>query len=305
MTNTSVHRLLDEAFAGIPTTPDVQDLKEEIRANLVDRVAELTAGGVAPDDAARRAVGELGDVRALVEEGPGAPEAGAPRAEPRRVPPSSRYVAGVVIASAVVLLAPASFVWVMTLADQGPDVRLYFPLVLGGVLLMGPAIGWIVGASLARETATSFGMPRRRAVPYGFATAMLATGVIVGGGAYLIFLSPFYLFLMMPLIVGGGAWLAYLVATQTNRHKPWVLEQARVHAAAANRFEQDPAAAARFGIYTAAVWVAAFVAFAVLGLTVGWAWSWLALVGGFVVMMLMLATMLFGARPDGQVHQAG
>lgn len=53
--NTSVHRLLDEAFAGLPATPDVQDLKEEIRANLLDRVGELTADGVAPDDAARRA----------------------------------------------------------------------------------------------------------------------------------------------------------------------------------------------------------------------------------------------------------
>ena len=71
MTSTSVHRLLDEAFAGLPMTPDAQDLKEEIRANLLDRVAELTASGVEPDEAARRAVDELGDVRALVEEASG------------------------------------------------------------------------------------------------------------------------------------------------------------------------------------------------------------------------------------------
>lgn len=307
--NTSVHRLLDEAFAGLPATDDVQDLKEEIRVNLLDRVAELTASGVDPDDAARRAVDELGDVRALVDGSDVGPiETGALRGTPRRPAPSSRYVAGVVIASAVVLLAPVTLFASATIADRAADAGSYAflaPLVIGGVFLMGPAIGWIVGASLARETATSFGMPRRRAVAYGSATAMLATGLIVGGGGHLTFMSPFYWYPMSPFIVAGGAWLAYLLATQTNRHKPWVLEQARVHAEAGNRFEEDPAAAARFGIYTAAVWVVAFVVFLVLGLTVGWAWSWLALVGGFVVMMLMLATMLFGVRGEGTASKAG
>ena len=37
--NSDIHRLLDEAFAGIEMTPDAQDLKEEVRANLVARTA--------------------------------------------------------------------------------------------------------------------------------------------------------------------------------------------------------------------------------------------------------------------------
>ena len=106
--NTSVHRLLDEAFSGLPATPDVQDLKEEIRANLLDRVAELTAAGVAPDEAARRAVAELGDVRALVEEASGptadarpdgaapATPSGAELVARNRVPRKPSYVAVVV-----------------------------------------------------------------------------------------------------------------------------------------------------------------------------------------------------------------
>ena len=43
--NADIHRLLDEAFAGIEMTPDAQDLKEEVRANLVARTAELEAAG--------------------------------------------------------------------------------------------------------------------------------------------------------------------------------------------------------------------------------------------------------------------
>ena len=51
-----VHRLLDEAFAGIEMTPERQDLKEEVRANLVARTTELLAEGLSGDAAARRAV---------------------------------------------------------------------------------------------------------------------------------------------------------------------------------------------------------------------------------------------------------
>ncbi len=66
--STDIHRLLDEAFAGVEMTPDAQDLKEEIRANLLARAEELEASGTAPADAARRAVAELGDVRELLGE---------------------------------------------------------------------------------------------------------------------------------------------------------------------------------------------------------------------------------------------
>ena len=36
--NPNIHRYLDEAFAGIAMTPEIQDLKEEIRGNLAARV---------------------------------------------------------------------------------------------------------------------------------------------------------------------------------------------------------------------------------------------------------------------------
>ena len=65
--STDIHRLLDEAFAGVEMTPDAQDLKEEIRANLVARVDELEFSGRSSSDAAREAIAELGDVRDLLD----------------------------------------------------------------------------------------------------------------------------------------------------------------------------------------------------------------------------------------------
>ena len=88
--------------------------------------------------------------------------------------------------------------------------------------------------------------------------------------------------------------LSWLGATQTNRHKPWLVEQQRAMRTG-NRFEEDPASAARFGIYTAAIWTVAFVVAVILGFTVGWLWALVALIGGFVVMLITLARMLFGA----------
>lgn len=311
MMSTSVHRLLDEAFAGIPGTPDVQDLKEEIRANLLDRVAELTSGGVAPDEAARRAVDELGDVRALVEEaegstaGAGSPmpaspgaatSAAAAAAARQRVPVRRRYVVGVIVASVVLLLALVPLVRVVLLVADQLEVDGYLPLVLAGVLLIGPAVGWIVAASLLRETVTNYGMPRRRAVSYGVASALVLTSLVSGVEGYLLFMNlTVSLQVAVPLLVAGGAWLAYLLATQTNRHKPWVLELERQHAQVGNRFEEDPAAAARFGIYTIVLWALTGVAFLVVGFSAGWQWALLPALLGVAAFMLLLARMLFGA----------
>jgi hypothetical protein len=63
--------------------------------------------------------------------------------------------------------------------------------------------------------------------------------------------------------------------------------------AVGNRFTEDPSAAARFGIYTVVIWLVAIAAFVLLTLTVGWLWSWLAIIAGGVAMMILIARMLF------------
>jgi len=152
--------------------------------------------------------------------------------------------------------------------------------------------GVIVGDALRQETTTNYPMPRRRSLGYGVATTLVL--VAAGCGALAVRNEP------LPWLIAGGLALAasivaftYLGATQTNRHKPWVVRLEAQHQEIGDRFTQDPAAAARFGLYTAAIWLIALAAFVVLGFTVGWAWSWLALLAGLVVMMITLARTLF------------
>jgi hypothetical protein len=164
--------------------------------------------------------------------------------------------------------------------------------LIGLGAVFGVALGVVTADALRQETTANHPLPTRRAVALG-----AATGVLLAGLAFtaivVMRLELGWLILSGLLVVAAIAELSYLGATQTNRHKPWVVEQQRA-TTFANRFDEDPASAARFGIYTAAIWTVAFVLAIVLGFTVGWLWAPVALVGGFVAMLVTLARMLFG-----------
>jgi hypothetical protein len=302
MSDNTVHRLLDEAFADVEMTPETQDLKEEIRANLMDRVSELTASGVAPEEAARRAVGELGDVHELIEEasGPTAgirPVDGSPSAPSaaelvarNRVPRKPSYVAVVVLMS-IVLTASVVGTIFAAVGVAHRDIGLGLPT--GAALVAGAALGWVVGASLAQETTVNHPMPAGRAVLFGVGWGLVLAACLLA--VVHLFGARYMWFAVDGLtLVAGVVLLAYLAATTTNRKKQWALAEARRHVEVGNRFEEDPNAAARFGIYTVAVWTVIAAAFLTVGFTVNWLWALLPILLGFAVHMLILARMLFG-----------
>jgi hypothetical protein len=288
-----IHRLLDEAFAGIDMTPEVQDLKEEMRGNLVARVADLEASGVAPGHAAQRAVAELGDVRSIVDD-----TSRETPASPRRrnkVRPRPGYVVRTVVVSLLGVAALAVLA-LMVWKSQGSAQ------IAASALATALAGGFIVGDALTQETTTNYPTSRPRAAGYGLAAGLALAGLCIGAG-YL----PDH---GLPWLVAGGALLlaaivmfTYLGATQTNRHKPWVLRQQAGQDLPVDGFAQDPASAARFGMYTVSIWLLAIAGFVVLTVTVGWAWSWLVLVVATALWMSVLARMLF-PRTDAKNARA-
>ncbi|MBW9110194.1 hypothetical protein [Microbacterium ureisolvens] len=172
------------------------------------------------------------------------------------------------------------------------------PIALGGQIaffsLASTALGLLVGDSLSQETTTNHPMPQSRAAGFALATFLGAFGL--GFAALVAFGSlPVWAVVFAALgIIASIILFAFLGASQTNRHKAWT-RQART-SEPPNRFEREPEVAARFGIYTAVIWLVTFAVIAVLVFTVGWWWAPLAFVGGFAVMMLVLARMLFS--PD-------
>ncbi|GAA1961627.1 permease prefix domain 1-containing protein [Microbacterium deminutum] len=294
--NSDIHRLLDEAFAGIEMTPDAQDLKEEVRANLVARTAELEASGRSSADAARQAIAELGDVRDLLSETDGAaPHTATVRETSQaaflrhRVRPKAGFVVRVVVWSILLVVG-------LTLAVLGATEVL--PLPVGPIIaLLGVAatgVGLIVGDSLAQETTTNHPMPSSRAGGYGLATFLGFYGLGFGGLIALGTLPVWCVVFAALGVIASIILFAFLGATQTNRHKAWT--RAAWQHDVSNRFEDEPETAARFGIYTAVIWLVTFGVIVLLVFTVGWWWAPLAFLGGFAVMMILLARMMFGPR---------
>ncbi len=289
--NTDIHRLLDEAFQGVEMTPDAQDLKEEVRANLMARADELEAAGATSSDAARQAVAELGDVRELLEETSDA----APRratddytalVQRHHVRPKPGFVVRTVAYSIAAVVG-------ITLAILGASGVLPLPIgpQIGLFGMASTALALLVGDSLSQETTTNHPMPQNRAAGYFLATLLGAFGL--GFVALVAFGSmPVWGIVFAALgVIASIILFSFLGATQTNRHKAWTRQLAA--ATPPNRFEREPETAARFGVYTAAIWLVTFAVIAVLVFTVGWWWAPIAFVGGFALMMLLLARMLF------------
>jgi hypothetical protein len=168
---------------------------------------------------------------------------------------------------------------------------------LAAVVAVALAASGITGDALRQETTGNYPMPAARATGYAAALGLglLAAGI---GWQYVPERTAGWLVAAVVPLLAGVALATALVATQTNRRKAWVLELAAHHAHAGDRFADDPAAAARFGIYTVVTWLIAAAAFVALTLTVGWAWSWIAVVAALTATMLTLARMLFGP-PQG------
>jgi hypothetical protein len=365
---------LDAVFRGLPDSDELRDLKDELRASLAARAAELEASGFGPTAAASRALDELGDIEALAAEvtgewsaasagidaqsgydeaGHGAPadsggatsldtaadsadpaaarastgsastgSASGPRPRPasghaiddetdaatrarnlielvqrHRVRPRPAFVVRTVI-FAVIAAAGLALTALAAFGVLGWPVGASVTVTI--VLLAAPA-GVLVGDGAHQETTSNFPVPAGRAASYGGAT-FLAVGGLALVALFVADLSRVWLVAVgAPLVVVAAAWFSYLGATQTNRKKPWARRlQGQYHGT--DRFSQDESAAARFGIYTVVIWIVAITAFVVLSFTVGFVWSWLALVAGIVVFFLVLARMLFpsdarAARP--------
>lgn len=290
--DTSIHRALDRAFAGAPDSAEAQDLKEEVRASLMARAAALEATGLAPAEAAARALAEWGDLHDVVADLAGSPQRPAAVTVPR-VRPRPSFVVRV----ALVSVAAAAAVAAMALVAAGVlDVPLGITAALA--VAAGLTTGTVVADSLRQETTTNHPLPTGRALGFGAATVATVTGL---GLATPALAGDDRLW---PVLVAGGLVVAGLVGflvlgtTQTNRHKAWTVEAGR-QVAGDDRFSREPEVAARFGVYTVVLALVAVLAFVVLTMTVGLAWSWLAPAVAVPVFFLLLARMLFrsGDRP--------
>ncbi len=308
----TIHRYLDGVFADVALTPEVQDLKEEIRGNLAARVSELEASGMDATAASRKAIKELGDVNDIVAQlgvdqdpddrkGSGRTHVHGPRATiisahaRNKVRPRPGFVVRAALLSIAAAAGAAAYVFSLVGGDSGSR------LAAGpAAIVVALPIGLLVADSLRQETTANHPLPTWRAAAYGLATALLLGGLgLVGFRAAG---SPHEGWLVtagVPLVVAAVVAFAYLGATQTNRKKAWArVAEDEFTTPAEARFNDDPAAQARFGIYSGVVWISALGTFIATSIQFGFKWSWLAFLVALLIEMAMVARVVF---PNGGV----
>jgi hypothetical protein len=294
--NTHIHRLLDEAFASVEMTQEARELKEEIRANLMARTDELEASGLAPDAAARAAIEELGPVADLVGS-PAGPPASTPSAAALHASNKVRPNPGFVVRVTLLSVAAAAVLTLATLAA--------FNVIAGGAgavaglgLAAAAILGFVTADSLSQETTANYAMPTGRAALWGLAT-FAGVAALGSFGAFAVDTSAVAL-----AIAGGVLALAsiglfsWLGATQTNRHKAWVRSLGSEYTSHQGGEWNDPQAAARFGMYSGAIWVAGIGAAVALAIIFAWWWALVVLGVCIVLTMIVQASMMFRPKKD-------
>jgi MFS family permease len=279
---------VDRLFADYEQTLEIRDFKEEIVANLKERIRELKEKGESEDSAFEKATEELGDVMAIADE-VGKKKRAQTLGEiymGEKVAISKRTAAGFAAATGLLMLG-AGVALVSVFGDWNPG-----PLYAAAAII--PAgLSLFTYFGLTRETAAHYPMKQGRAMAYaaflylGVLGAALATASFVAGGWEL----TSSLILKVALILPAICALVFLLATETKRQKPWVkalAEEQGKQWMATHQSMVDPVKAARFGVASGGLWLLAIGVFLTLTLLADWPYAFLVFIFTLAIQVFMV-----------------
>lgn len=285
-------KFIDELFSGYEETPDLTDFKEELRSNLDDRISYLMKKGMSKQSAFEKATGELGDISALANE---------ISLKKKKEVFSEMYmhtknymslrqkigytVTGGLLALGIIFSLVAYFASGDMNAGLG-SLMIFFAIPICGFVFLG----------LTQETAKSNPMGRKRALFYTLDVGLILFGIIVfvmtffmehGESRMVVSIGS-----LIPFVLPGSVILAFLLLTEKNRHKSWVIEQEAACSAQIHEQFADPYANLKFGLFSGALWVFAVALFALLGFLIGFQYSWMVFLFAVAGQLLIQALMM-------------
>lgn len=261
-----IRQYVDSLFADIIDTKQLHELKEEISANLLDKINDYIAGGDSREAAFQKAVSSLGDMSELIES--------LKKASASKVPEESeepgldkKHVMGYVTASGILLVAlmKAGMVY-LKLHNLGVTIASLMPMLTAAVALF-------IYFGLTQENKYEYGMQPKRALTYTLAAVLLLVGISEGSVVYFAGKQLFQVVAaMMPLVIPAVVCFIYLGLTEKSRAKrpldsawqqQWV------------QYYSNPQAVMLRGNMSGALWIFSIAAFFIVGLTWGWKFSWI------------------------------
>jgi hypothetical protein len=300
---------VDSLFKGYEETAALADFKEELLANLNAKTESLVKKGIEPEAAFEKAAAQLGDVSALADE-----LSLKKRKEvfeevymDIRNFMSTKRVAGYVVFVVIALFGIITGL-IVFFSGKWRDAQSGLPAAFAAAMpFITAAAAGFTWLGLTQETASSYPLSGKRAawyaagvglIVFGLFTApvvllgnisfnMTALSEITAKGGGLKWLAAFSS--LIPFLLPGIGILVFLGLTEKDRLKPWAKDLRDNAVKSEMEMWSDPAIAARFGLFSGAIWIFAVGLFFLLGYIIGFKFSWLVFIFATAVQLLVQA----------------
>jgi len=278
---------VDSLFEGYEQTEALADFKEELMTNLNAKVENFIRKGMDMEAAFAKASAELGDVSALADE-----MSLKKRKEVfeevymdiTAYMPAKRvagYVSfGIVALFGIIIAVIALFAARKTGLNEHINITAFFGAMMPFLTIAAAGFTWL---GMTQETASMRPVSKKRGIWYAVAALLIAFGLFVmpvvyfglkiKGNFNLGMIVPM-LSVLIPFVLPGIGILAFLIFTEKDRLKPWAKNLHDKVVEGEMAIWSDPAKASRFGMFSGAIWLFAIGIFIVLGLLIGFKFSW-------------------------------
>jgi hypothetical protein len=291
---------VDSLFNGYEQTEALADFKEELLTNMNAKIENFIRKGLDTDAAFAKASAELGDVSSLADE-----MSLKKRKEvfeevymDIRMYMPARRVAGYVVFGilaffgiTVALITLFTTRSIVTLSGTSVDIASFFGAMMP--FLTAAVVGFTF-LGVTQETASMLPVSKKRGAWYAAAAGLIAFGLFTMPTAYFSVkfamnfindISDIGVFItspetlpvvgvLIPFVLPGIGILVFLVLTEKDRLKPWAKNLHTKVVEGEMAIWNDPAKAARFGMFSGAIWIFAAGIFIVLGFLIGFKFSW-------------------------------
>jgi hypothetical protein len=292
---------VDSLFNGYERTEALADFKEELLTNMNAKIENFIRKGMDTDAAFAKASAELGDVSSLADE-----MSLKKRKEvfeevymDIKMYMPSRRVAGYIIfgilavfgitAALITYFAARS---VEFISGTSLDLTGFFGTMMP---FLTAAIAGFTFLGVTQETASMHPVSKKRGAWYAAAAGLIAFGLFT---MPIVFFSTKFarnfiddifvhglplehletlvpvISIIIPFILPGIGILVFLILTEKDRLKPWAKNFHNKAVEGEMAIWQDPVKAARFGMFSGAIWIFAAGIFFVLGFLIGFRFSW-------------------------------
>ena len=295
-----IREYVNKLLASHPDSADMEDFKEEICSNLQERINYLIKKGADREEAFNKATEELGDISEIADQISNDKRKGAIGSMymNTRNYLDKWHVGGYILAGGLLSLG-----FILTLSSYFNTGKIAAGLGSVMIFLIVPLIAFVF-LGLTQETAASYPMPWMRSLCYAAAAGLIMTGLAIfvkalfraNGFSISQFPGSFKFVAsagsLLPTILPGALLLAFLLLTEQDRSKPWVVELKTAWLERVNKQFTDPYTATKFGLYSGALWIFAIALSVSLGFYIGFQYSWTVLLFAAAGQVLLQAILM-------------